>query len=201
MRAGREPEMTEAVAAPERSPSAAMRRLVTILLIGGAVSLAIGVYANVHDPTAEQPYTLLFTRTIELKVWFATAAVALAVVQVILALRIYGKITVPQRVPSWLGDAHRLTGTVAFALTLPVAYQCLWALGFQSTDARVLIHSLLGCFFYGIFVVKVLAVRMHGLPGPTLPIVGGLVFMALVGIWCTSALWFFTSRPPGLPLF
>ncbi len=133
--------------------------------------------------------------------WFATAAVALAVVQVLLGLRLFDKISVPRHAPSWLGDAHRLVGTIAFLLTLPVAYQCLWALGFQSTDTRVLVHSILGCFFYGVFTVKVLAVRVHGLPAPTLPLVGGLVFAALVGVWLTSALWFLTSRPSGIPAF
>ncbi len=116
-------------------------------------------------------------------------------------MRIYGKLKVPRTAPPWLGDAHRLVGTAAFALSLPVAYQCLWGIGFESTDARVLIHSVLGCVFYGAFTVKVLAVRIHGLPDRTLPIVGGLVFVVLVGIWLTSALWFFTSRPPAIPLF
>ena len=100
-----------------------------------------------------------------------------------------------------MGDAHRLVGTLTFALTLPVAYQCLWALGFQSTDTRVLVHSLLGCFFYGVFTVKVLAVRVRGLPDRTLPVAGGVVFVALVGVWLTSALWFLTSRPSGLPAY
>jgi hypothetical protein len=178
-----------------------MRRLLVALLAGGAVSVALGVYGNAHDPTHEQPYTFVFSGTIELKVWFATAVVALAAVQVLLGARIYGKLTVPRHVPGWLGDAHRLIGTLAFALSLPVAYQCLWALGFQSTDTRVLVHSLLGCFFYGIFTVKVLAVRVGGLPSSTLPVAGGLVFATLVGIWLTSSVWFFTSRPPTLPLF
>jgi len=193
--------MTDAVAAPARTGGPAARRLVGVLVVGGAVAVALGVYGKVHDPTHEQPYTLFFTSTIQLKVWFATAAVGLAVVQVLMGLRLFGKISVPRRAPAWLGDAHRLVGTVAFVLTLPVAYQCLWALGFQSTDTRVLVHSLLGCFFYGVFTVKVLAVRAHGLPAPTLPLVGGLVFAALVGVWLTSALWFLTSRPPGLPAF
>ena len=39
------------------------------------------------------------------------------------------------------------------------------------------------------------------MPGWALPVAGGLVFSLLVGLWLTSALWFFTSRPPGLPLF
>ena len=176
-------------------------KLLTALVVGGAVALALGVYSNVHDPTAEQPYTLVFTGTIQLKVWFATAAVVLACVQVLLGARLFDKIHVPRHAPPWLGDAHRLTGTVTFVLTLPVAYHCLWGLGFQSTDTRVLVHSILGCVFYGAFVTKVMAVRMRGLPDRTLPLVGGFVFAVLVGIWLTSSLWFFTSGSAPPPLF
>ena len=122
----------------------------------------------------------------------------------LLGLRLFDKISVPRHAPGWLGDAHRLVGTIAFLLTLPVAYQCLWALGFQSTDTRVLVHSILGCFFYGVFTVKVLAVRIHGLPAPTLPLVGGFVFAALVGVWLTSALLVLHVAPrrhPGVLMF
>jgi hypothetical protein len=182
-------------------------KLLGILLAGAAVSVLLGVYANSHDPTHEQPYSLFFSGTVNLKVWFATVAVALAVVQVLLAMRLYGKVHWPAKAPSWLGDAHRLTGTLAFLISLPVAYQCLWALGFQSHDmagsasTRVLIHSITGLFFYGAFAVKVLSVRTPKLPDWTLPIVGGLVFSALVVIFLTSSVWFFTDRPAGIPLF
>jgi hypothetical protein len=63
----------------------------------------------------------------------------------------------------------------------------------------VLVHSTLGCFFYGAFVVKILAVRVRGLPNWLLPVVGGLVFVTLVGLWFTSAFWFF--RHVGFPEF
>ena len=197
-----------ATTAPESTTSnRAALPLLGVLLAGAAVSVLLGVYANEHTPTKEKPYTLFFTDTIHLKVWFATAAVILAVVQVLLAMRIYGKLRWPRTAPSWLGDAHRLTGIVAFVLTLPVAYQCLWALGFESVDmagnasTRVLIHSITGCFFYGVFVTKVLRVRVRNLPGWTLPVVGGLVFSALVVIFLTSSLWFFVDRPAGVPLY
>ncbi|MGH2358797.1 MAG: DUF6529 family protein, partial [Candidatus Limnocylindria bacterium] len=39
----------------------------------------------------------------------------------------------------------------------------------------------------------VLIVRSRGLPGWALPIAGGTVFTALVGVWLTSSFWFFTS--------
>lgn len=179
------------VAVPVARPAAV--RLIVVLLAGAAVSVALGVYGGVHDPTREQPYTLFFTGTINLKVWFATIAVALAGFQVLSAMRIYGKVNWPAKAPSWLGDAHRLSGTVAFIFTLPVAYQCLWALGFQDYSTRVLLHSLFGCFFYGVFTIKILAVRDHSLPSWLLPVAGGTVFATLVGIWLTSSLWFFTG--------
>jgi hypothetical protein len=190
--------MTAPAAATPRPVSV---RLLGLFLAGAAVSVALGVYGNVHDPTGEQPYTLFFTGTINLKVWFATVALALAGLQVLLAARLYGKVHIPEKAPPWLGDAHRLTGTLAFLVSLPVAYHCLWALGFQSTDTRVVLHSLFGCFFYGVFTIKVLSVRVHGLPDWLLPLVGGVTFTALAGLWVTSSLWFITSRPAGLPLF
>ena len=159
------------------------RKLLGVFLAGAAASVLLGVYAGSHTPTKEQPYTLFFTTTIQLKVWFATLAVTLAVVQVLLAMRIYGKLSWPKTAPAWLGDAHRLTGTFAFLLSLPVAYHCLWALGFQSGTTRVLIHSIVGCVFYGAFVTKVLSVRSHRLPNWVLPVVGGIVFAALVVIF------------------
>jgi hypothetical protein len=196
-----------APAVPQEQTFAKNAKLLGIFLAGAAVAVLLGVYGNEHTPTKEKPYTLYFSDTIQLKVWFATAALVFAVVQVLLAMRLYGKLHWPKQAPAWLGDAHRLVGILAFGLTLPVAYHCLWALGFQSVDmagassTRVLVHSLMGCAFYGAFVMKVLCVRVEGLPGWALPVAGGLVFTTLVVIFITSSLWFFVDRPTGIPLF
>ncbi len=174
-------------------------KLLGLVTAGALVSVSLGVYGKVHDPTGEKPYTLVFSDTINLKVWFATVAVVLAVLQILLALRLYDRIHVPRSSPSWLGDAHRLTGIAAFGFTLPVAYQCLWALGFQSIDTRVLLHSLLGCTFFGAFTIKVFAVRTHGLPSWVLPVAGGTLFAVLIVVWTTSSVWFW--REFGFPSF
>ena len=188
--------MTAATPTP---PSATASRLVAPVLIGAALSVTLGVYASAHDPTLEKPYQLWFTDTINLKVWFATAALLLIVVQLVTALRMYGKLSIPKDLPPWFGDLHRLSGTLAFAISLPVAYHCLWSLGFQTDDTRSLVHSLLGCLFYGAFATKVLVVRANGMPGWALPVVGGVVLSTMVALWLTSALWFFTTVDfPGL---
>ena len=176
-------------------------KLLGILVAGAAVAVALGVYANAHTPTHEKPYQLFFSGTIQLKVWLATLALVLAGIQLLLAARLYGKLPFPRQAPAWLGDAHRLVGTAAFVVTLPVAYQCLWGLGFQTASTRVLLHGIFGCAFYGVFVIKVLGVRVKGLPSWVLPVAGGLVFAALVAIFLTSSLWFFTSSSAPRPLF
>lgn len=156
--------------------------------------MLLGVYGRVHDPAREQTISLFFSGTLNLKAWVTTLILVLALFQVASALRIYGKVKVPATAPAWLGDAHRLSGTLAFFCSLPVAYHCLWSIGFATdTTTRALVHSILGCAFYGAFVAKVIAVRNHHLPGWALPVIGGLTFTVLVGVWLTSSLWFFTN--------
>src|SRR3954447_6903700 len=175
----------EAAATPApRSTS----RLLLAAGFGAVVALTLGIYGHVHDPSGKLVFTLFFSSTIAMKVWFATVAAAFAIVQVLLAFWLYGKL--PWPAPEWVGPAHRISGRLAFLVSLPVAYHCLWSLGFQDTNARVLAHSLLGCAFYGAFAAKVIVVRSRNLPGLALPIAGGLVFAVLVAAWLTSALWF-----------
>jgi hypothetical protein len=168
-------------------------RTVAVLALGAAVAVALGVYGNVHDATGRSLVTLFFSATINLKVWFGTLALALAGFQLWSALRIYGRVGSGD-VPEWANRAHRISGTAAFWISIPVAYHCLWALGFTADAGfRVLAHSILGCFFYGAFVAKVVSVRRTDLAGWVLPVLGGTVFSTLVLIWFTSSFWFFTS--------
>ena len=83
----------------------------------------------------------------------------------------------------------------AILLTLPVAYHCIFLLGFGTHSPRVLIHSLLGSFLYGAVVAKVLIVRSTRFAPWVLPVAGSLLFSILLGLWLTSAFWFFTALP------
>lgn len=176
-------------------------RLLIPLLIGGAVALAIGVYGNEHTPTGRSILGdgLFFSNTLAFKAWFATAAIVLAVFQIFSSLRMYDKIRIPRTKPAWLGNTHRMTGTLAFLFSVPVAYHCLWALGFQTMTTRVAIHSIAGCFFYGAFAAKIAIVESKRLPGIALPIAGGTLFAGLVVVWWTSSLWYFDNI--GFPEF
>ena len=137
--------------------------------------------------------TTVFSSTIAAKAWFATAALILALVQVTTAARIYGKLSfLPERGPT-IARIHRWSGRIAFLCTLPVFFHCVTILGFQTPDARVAIHSIVGTFVYGVFVAKVLIVRDHSLPGWALPTAGLSLASVLVVLWLTSALWYFTT--------
>ncbi|MGW4643500.1 DUF6529 family protein [Sphaerisporangium sp. NPDC004334] len=162
------------------------------LIVGGLVAVALGVYGRAHTPTGYAVGLAGFSGAQAMKSWLATAAFVLAIVQLVSALAMYGRIP-GLRAPSWTGTLHRWSGRAAFLVSVPVAFHCLYALGAQFDVPRVLVHSLLGSFFYGVFVAKMLSLPKRDLPGWTLPLLGGLAFAALTGLWLTSSFWFFTT--------
>ncbi|MBC7560490.1 MAG: hypothetical protein H7270_14345 [Dermatophilaceae bacterium] len=162
---------------------------------GAVVSVALGVYGGQHQPTGQATFTLGLGSMIAMKVWLALAVGVLALVQLVSALWMYGKLGRPAG--RAVAITHRLSGTTAILVSLPVAYSCLWSLGFQSYDTRVLVHSLFGCVLYGAFVTKILALRSRTSPGWLLPLAGGLLFSAIVIVVLTSAVWYLNTT--GLP--
>jgi hypothetical protein len=170
--------------------------MIVPLLVGSMVALALGVYGSVHEGTGVAVNIAGFTNhpapTGAAKVTLTTGAVIFALLQLASALIMYGRVP-GVRAPSWIGAAHQWSGRVAFLLAVPVAVHCLYAAGFRTFDTRVFLHSLLGCLFFGAFVVKMLGLRKQGLPGWFLPAVGGVVFTALVGLWWTTAIRFFST--------
>jgi hypothetical protein len=153
---------------------------------GTGVAVVLGVYGRLHQPpdvVVDFPF----------KAVLATGAAALAVIQILLALGMYGRLPgVPAGPPP--ATVHRWVGRVALLLSLPVAVHCLYLLGFRSTDTRVLIHSICGCLVYGAFVAKMLTLsRPENDRGWAVPIAGGVLFTAIAGAWLTSALFFFAA--------
>lgn len=175
---------------PQRSSGFA--KVLVPLAVGGGVAVVLGVYGNLHSPTGIAVSVAGFSSPLTVKVWLASGAALFAVIQLVSALIMYGRFP-GVRAPSWIGGLHRWSGRIAFLFTIPVAVHCLYALGFQFGDPRVLIHSLLGCLFYGAFTAKMLLLPKRGLAGWTLPVFGGLVFTLLIGLWLTSSVWFFTT--------
>ncbi len=174
------------------APARGNARLFVPLLLGAGVSVLLGVYGRLHHATGIAVNVAGFSSPLAVKVWLTTGATVLALAQLGSALVMYGRVRrLPA--PSWIGTFHRWSGRIAFVLTVPVAVHCLYALGFQTYSTRVLLHSLAGCLFVGAFTVKMLVLTGRGLAGWLLPLFGGVVLTALVGLWLTAALWFFTT--------
>jgi uncharacterized protein DUF6529 len=158
------------------------------LAAGAAVAVALGVYGREHTPSGEAIVTFGFGGLASMKVWLSVIVAALAVVQLTTALWMYGYLGM--NAPPGLATVHRISGAVAVVVSLPVAYHCLWSLGFQSLDARVLLHSLAGCIFYGAFVAKVIGLSTSRAPGWLVPLTAGLLLAALVLVVATGAGWY-----------
>lgn len=169
--------------------------LAGVLLAGSAVAVGLGVYGHVHK--ARLPiFVFGFSGVIQFKVWLATIAIMLVAVQVTTALWMWGRLPGAGAAPGWVAPVHRWSGTLAFITLIPVALNCLLTFGFATYSTRALVHSIAGCTFYGAYSAKMLGLRLRALPGWTLPLLGGLVFTALIVLWLTSALWFFRLNQP-----
>jgi hypothetical protein len=167
---------------------------------GAVVAVLLGVFGRLHDPRLSGTTDLGFRTVIEMKVVVSAVIGVLAVLQLVGALWIYGRLGV--RAPAWLGTAHRIGGTVALLLAVFVGYSCLWALGLESgrlesgepVPLRAVVHGVLGCAVFGAAVVKVVAVRSRRAPGWFLPVAGGLLFALLVLVVLSSAAWYVGAR-------
>jgi hypothetical protein len=179
----------------DRNPGA---RLGGVLLLGAVVALSLGVYGRAHTAAQRPLFDLGFSSMLPMKAWLTTVATALLIVQLTTALWMWRRLPRAGKAPGWVAPLHRWSGTTAFVTTLPVAFHCLWSLGYVTSSTRVFLHGLAGCVFYGAYAAKMLSLRVRGLPDWALPVLGGTVLGSLVMLWLTAALWFFTRS--GIPL-
>ena len=168
-------------------------------LLGLGVAGALAAYASLHPGHGTAFFTLGFSSVLAMKSWLSTMAGVLVIVQVTTSLGMWGKLPGRTFESPQVAVVHRWSGTLAFLVTLPVAFQCVWSLGFATAGSRTIVHSVAGCLFYGVFAAKMLGLRMKGMPGWALPLLGGLLTALFATLWFTAAFWFFTRS--GVPAF
>ncbi|MBV2152032.1 hypothetical protein RZ50_004080 [Kitasatospora sp. SUK 42] len=170
------------------------------MLLPVVVMAGLFWYGRVHTPNYE---TSLFgnrgSDASLLKAQLGSALLGLALIQLLLALWIYGRLPALRAAPHAVHTTHRLIGLAAFLLSLPIARHCITAYGVQFAPTRVALHSLTACFLYGAFVAKVIVVRHRRWPGWALPLSGGALVTAIALIWYAAPLWYLNgSQAPGL---
>src|SRR5215467_9371714 len=84
-------------------------RILVPVLVGALVAVVLGFYGANHKPGAIVLGITGFANLARAKSWMASIAAAFAVVQLISALIMYGKIRVFGN-PSWIGGLHRWSG-------------------------------------------------------------------------------------------
>src|SRR5262245_49860587 len=109
---------------------------VTIFAI---IALTVGLVATgtVPEPYATPFFHLFFRGVLQMKAWLATAALVLACGQLLTAARIYELLRFPPKGRLYHA-LHRWSGRMAILLTLPVAYHCIFMLGFSAKGPRTL---------------------------------------------------------------
>ena len=165
------------------------------LLFGAAVGAAVfAIGRNVTPDYSAGLFGSHFTDAVQLKAQLGTVLLAMALIQLALALWMYGHLPGAGRAPRRIRVVHRVIGALLFLLSVPIAVHCIQTYGVELSPARALVHSLAGCFFYGAFAAKVLVVQSRRLPGWLLPLLGGILVAAVAVSWYAAALWYFDGN-------
>ncbi|MGW3957787.1 DUF6529 family protein [Streptomyces sp. NPDC004752] len=178
------------------------RRRYDVLWMLLPVAVTVGLYWYGREHTPDYANSLFGQRGNDargLKARLGSALLCLALIQLFLALWIYGLLPALRTASHRVHTAHRLIGLTAFLLSLPIAWHCITAYGVRLTDTRVALHSLTGCFLYGAFVAKVIVVRHRRWPSWALPLAGGALVTAIALLWYAAAFWDLNGfHAPGL---
>ncbi|WP_103886741.1 DUF6529 family protein [Actinacidiphila yanglinensis] len=155
-----------------------------------AVGVGIYLFGDKHTPDYNSAlYGQRGQDAVDLKARLGSAMLCLAIIQVGLALWMFGRIPRVRAGGRRVRIGHRVLGFCIFLFSLPIAFHCLVTYGIETTSPRVAIHSFTGCAFYGAFVAKVIVVRSRRLPGWMLPVTGSLLFLGIALLWYTAPLW------------
>jgi hypothetical protein len=102
------------------------------LVLFAFITLTVGLVATatVREPYATSFFHPFFSDVLQMKAWLVTAVVVLACGQLLTAARIYELLGFPPK-GRFYHVVHRWSGRAAIVLTLPVAYHCIFLLGFS----------------------------------------------------------------------
>ena len=173
------------------------------LAAGTAVALALGAYSVLHEPTRRDFVLYGFESAASWKSALTLVVAVLFVAQAALGFKLAGMLgfRVPTR--AGLAELRRLVATLAVGFSVPVAFHCVWVLGFRSDSSAVTLHSILGCVAYGCVVAALWPDRPNPSSATTsvgswVLLVGATQFIVGVGA-ATAVVMLFTLQGAASP--
>ena len=191
----RRPERRHPVASPSPTarppPPDSPARYLVPALVAAAVAVGLGVYGKVHDPAGTAFNLAGFSSTSAVKSWLGDRRRSPSrSSRSSRRFMVYGRLPGP----CWSATLHRWSGPDrvpgggAGGGALPLRVRLPDVL-----DPRDVAFRSSAASSSGPSVPRCCCSARSSLPGWLLPLVGGLVFIALTVLWLTSALWFFRT--------
>jgi hypothetical protein len=169
-------------------------RLGLALVLAAAVTAVLVIVGRVHQPDySASIFGQIALGALRLKSWIATVTLGLAGLQVLLALWLYRKLPFAPAPARWVGVAHRLTGVVLLAVTIPGGRALPDRLRSPADTPEGGGSLAGGLLLVRAFAAKVLLVQSKRLPGWVLPVVGGTLVVVVIVLWYTAALYYFNG--------
>ena len=123
----------------------------------------------------------------------ASVAFVLAVLNLLIMLQLYGKISLFPWGSEPLAWWHRRQGDVILVLFVLIAYNCVTR-GYVDPDSpRVLAHATLGSLTLAVITLKFVTVNWIPRLMERIAVIGASLFVATTGTIFTSALWYFVT--------
>jgi len=127
-----------------------------------------------------------------LKSILATVVLLMAILQGLSMLQVQGRIHLVEASGKSLRLFHKVEGDVALLLVFLTAYLCVSRFAVEPRDLRVILHALLGASGVVLILAKFALGRfMRRYLKYSFPL-GTVLFLSILGIFLTSAPWYFT---------
>lgn len=150
------------------------------------MGIGLAAYASIHEPTQRGLLFVASDSVVDTKIVLSSLAVALFLAQVGCGWMAARQ---PAATGAQLSEIQRIFAAGGFALSLPVVFHCVWALGWPSEGVGAWTHAILGCVAYGSYLVHAFGVRALGARPdrrpPISPGTGAVAAVAMTAAWAT----------------
>lgn len=128
-----------------------------------------------------------------LKSILTTVILLMAILQGLSMLQIQGRIRLVEISGKRLRLFHKAEGDVTLLLIFLTAYLCVSLFSVDSQDPRVVLHALFGLSAMVTILLKFALARFFRSYLKYAPYISAVLFLSILGIFFTSALWYFIA--------